>query len=185
MTSPTLFAQNQGPNVAEWLQANWPLLLIVVLALFLIIAAIIFISFLRLRIRSWLTGARIGILDLVGMKLRNVDYNMIVNQKIALVQAGVKVSTQELEAHYLALGLANWVCTLSPRRIVLGGGVMQQAQLFPLIRKELLALLNGYVQAREITDCIDQYVVPARLGGQAGVLGGLVLAEEAAGANAA
>jgi fructokinase len=88
-----------------------------------------------------------------------------------------------LEAHYLALAIANWVCTLSPRRIVLGGGVMQQEHLFPLIRQELLTLLNGYVQAGEITECIDHYVVPARLGGRAGALGGLVLAEEAAGVN--
>jgi len=85
-----------------------------------------------------------------------------------------------LEARYLALGLANWVCTLSPQRIVMGGGVMQQAQLFPLIRQELLRLLNGYIEAREITDCIDRYVAPAGLGSRAGVLGALVLAEEAA-----
>jgi fructokinase len=84
-----------------------------------------------------------------------------------------------LEAHYLALGLANWVCTLSPQRIVLGGGVMHVQQLFPLIRQELLSLLNGYVQAREITECVDYYVVPAQLGPRAGVLGGLVLAEDA------
>jgi fructokinase len=89
-----------------------------------------------------------------------------------------------LEAHYLALGIANWVCTLSPQRIVLGGGVMQQQHLFPLIRVELLQLLNGYVQAREITECVNQFVVPARLGGRAGVLGALVLAEDAARANA-
>jgi fructokinase len=88
-----------------------------------------------------------------------------------------------LEAHYLALGLANWVCTLSPQRIVLGGGVMHLAQLFPLVRQELLALLNDYVQAREITECVDHYVVPALLGARAGVLGGLVLAEEAAGVS--
>lgn len=85
-----------------------------------------------------------------------------------------------LEARYLALGLATWVCTLSPQRIVLGGGVMQQPRLFPMIRQELLRLLNGYIEAREITDCADQYVVPAALGGHAGVLGALVLAEEAA-----
>ena len=88
-----------------------------------------------------------------------------------------------LEANYLALGIANWVCTLSPQRIVLGGGVMKQAHLFPMIRTRLLELLNDYVQAREITDCIDRYVVPALLGGRAGVLGGLALAEEAAGAS--
>src|SRR6185295_5759079 len=61
-------------------------------------------SFLRLWIQCLLTGARIGIWDLIGMKLRNVDYGMIVRQKISLVQAGVKVSTQELEAHYLSRG---------------------------------------------------------------------------------
>jgi fructokinase len=88
-----------------------------------------------------------------------------------------------LEAEYLALGLANWVCTLSPQRVVLGGGVMRQGHLFPLIRERLLQLLNNYVQAREITDCIHRYVVPAQLGGRAGVLGGLVLAEEAAGVS--
>jgi fructokinase len=85
----------------------------------------------------------------------------------------------ELEAHYLALGLANWVCTLSPRRIVIGGGVTEQTLLFPLMRAELLRLLNGYVQAREITDRPDQYIAPAMLGPKAGVLGALVLAEEA------
>ena len=64
----------------------------------------IFFSFVRLWIQCFLTGAKISIWDLVGMKLRNVDYAMIVRQKIALVQAGVKVSTQEMEAHYLSRG---------------------------------------------------------------------------------
>jgi uncharacterized protein YqfA (UPF0365 family) len=69
-----------------------------------IFLVVIFFSFIRLWIQSLLTGARISILDLVGMKLRNVDYPMIVRQKIALVQAGIKVNTEDLEAHYLARG---------------------------------------------------------------------------------
>ncbi|MGH7543054.1 MAG: ROK family protein [Gemmatimonadota bacterium] len=84
-----------------------------------------------------------------------------------------------LEAHYLALGLAAWVCTLSPRRIVMGGGVMQSEHLFPLVRKELQRVLNGYVQSDSIADGINRYVVPPRLGDRAGVLGSLVLAEQA------
>jgi fructokinase len=48
-----------------------------------------------------------------------------------------------LEAHYLALGLMAYICILSPQRIILGGGVMQQKQLFPLIRQEVQQLLNG------------------------------------------
>ncbi len=84
-----------------------------------------------------------------------------------------------LEAHYLALGLVSWVCTLSPRRIIIGGGVMQQGHLFPMIRKELVSLLNGYIPARELSSQIDEYVVPPRLGNRSGILGALVLAEEA------
>jgi fructokinase len=85
-----------------------------------------------------------------------------------------------LEAHYLALALAAWVCTLSPRRIVLGGGVMQQPQLFPLIREELARLLSGYIRKSELAEGLDRYVAPPQLGARAGVLGALVLAEQAA-----
>jgi fructokinase len=86
----------------------------------------------------------------------------------------------ELEAQYLAHGLANWVCTLSPRRIVMGGGVMQHACLFPAVRRELRQLLNGYIQSRMLAEGIPEYVVPPALGDRSGVLGALVLAEEAA-----
>ena len=84
-----------------------------------------------------------------------------------------------LEAQYLALGLANFVCTLSPERIVLGGGVMQQTQLFPLIRQELARILNGYIQAPEITERRENFVAPPRLGSRSGVLGALALAQQA------
>lgn len=82
----------------------------------------------------------------------------------------------ELEARYLALGLVTWICTLSPQRIILGGGVMRQADLFGRIRREVLELLNGYIQAPEILERIDQYIVPPGLGGNAGVLGAIALA---------
>lgn len=84
-----------------------------------------------------------------------------------------------LEAHYLALGLANWVCALSPKRMVLGGGVMQRAWLFPLIRAELVEILNGYIRSKDLTQKLDQYVVPPKLGNRAGIAGALVLAEQA------
>jgi fructokinase len=87
----------------------------------------------------------------------------------------------KLEAHYLALACVNFICTLSPQRIILGGGVMNQSQLFPLIRQETQSLLNGYVQAPAILQHIDAYIVPPALGGRAGVLGALALAEQVAG----
>src|SRR5947207_237366 len=67
-----------------------------------IIFAFVFLSFLNLWIQCVLTGADISIWNLLWMKLRKVNYDMIVKQKIALVQAGVAVSTSEMEAHYLS-----------------------------------------------------------------------------------
>ena len=83
----------------------------------------------------------------------------------------------DLEAHYLAYGLVNFICTLSPQRIVLGGGVMEQRHLFPLIRQKVQEFLNGYVQSPAIMDRIDDYIVPPGLGNKAGVLGAIALAE--------
>ncbi len=83
-----------------------------------------------------------------------------------------------LQARYLALALMNFICTLSPQRIIIGGGVMNQPQLFPLVRAEVQSLLNGYVQAPEIINQIDSYIVPPALEGRAGVLGAIALADK-------
>lgn len=84
-----------------------------------------------------------------------------------------------LEAHYLAQALHSFVCTLSPQRIVMGGGVMDQPQVLPRVRHELQTLLHGYIQAPELLREIEAYVVPPALGRRAGALGALVLAERA------
>jgi fructokinase len=84
-----------------------------------------------------------------------------------------------LEARYIALALASLTVTLSPRRFLLGGGVMQQPHLFALIRQEFAVLLNGYVRHRDILDALDEYIQPPQLGSHAGILGALVLAETA------
>ena len=85
-----------------------------------------------------------------------------------------------LEAHYLALGLATFIYTLSPQRIIMGGGVMQQEHLFPLIREEVQQILRGYIQSPAILEEIDRYIVPPGLGNRAGVLGAIALAQDAA-----
>lgn len=85
----------------------------------------------------------------------------------------------DLEAHYLALALANYAVTLSPQRIILGGGVMAQEQLFPLVRRKFSEVLNGYVQASEILEALDDYIVAPGLGNRAGVLGAIALAQQA------
>jgi fructokinase len=76
-----------------------------------------------------------------------------------------------LEAEYLAYGIANFVCTLSPERILLGGGVMEQAHLYDMVRSALERILGGYVSELPA-------VIPPELGSRAGVLGALALALE-------
>jgi len=84
-----------------------------------------------------------------------------------------------LEADYLALAMVNWVCTLSPTRIVVGGGVMQREFLFSMIRRQVTRLLNGYIPRRAVIQEIDSFIVPPELGNRAGVLGAILLAREA------
>jgi fructokinase len=83
-----------------------------------------------------------------------------------------------LEANYLALALVNLICTVSPQRIILGGGVMAQGALFPLVRGKVQQLLQGYVQSPAILDQIDRYIVPPGLGDRSGVLGAFALAQQ-------
>ncbi|GAA0286733.1 fructokinase [Gracilibacillus halotolerans] len=83
----------------------------------------------------------------------------------------------DMEAYYLAQAITNYIYILSPERIILGGGVMKQQQLFPLIRKNVIEMLNGYVSSPYLTeDEIDQYIVSPGLTDEAGVKGALYLA---------
>jgi len=82
----------------------------------------------------------------------------------------------ELEADYLALGLANVVLVLSPERLVLGGGVMTRASLWPMVRTKLPAVLAGYVSSPALGEGIESYLIPPALGDRAGVLGAMALA---------
>lgn len=84
----------------------------------------------------------------------------------------------ELEAEYVAQALATLVMVLSPQRFILGGGVMRQRQLFPLIREKTRRNIAGYVNTAELDD-IDHYIVPASLGGDQGIMGAVKLAIDA------
>ena len=84
-----------------------------------------------------------------------------------------------LEAHYVALGVTSIMMILSPQMVVLGGGVMEQAHLFPLVHREVQSQLNGYIQSPAILEKIESYIVPPALGGRSGVLGAIALAQRA------
>lgn len=82
----------------------------------------------------------------------------------------------ELEAYYIAQALVTYIMTLSPQKIILGGGVMQQLQLFPLIHEEVHKAIGGYLNTHQLRD-IKNYIVPASLRGNQGILGAFQLAQ--------
>ena len=86
----------------------------------------------------------------------------------------------DLEAFYIAHALANVICTLSPQRIVLGGGVMEHLSLFPLIRQKVRENLNGYIASPVIAGPMNEYIIPPGLGKRSGILGAIALAKKAA-----
>ena len=83
-----------------------------------------------------------------------------------------------LEAYYLGQALCSYIYTISPERIVLGGGVMNQQQLLPLIRAEVNRQLGGYIKGKGLND-LDSYIVSSSLGGRQGIMGCLRLAADA------
>lgn len=85
-----------------------------------------------------------------------------------------------LVAHTLGQLLHVLVLTAAPRRILIGGGVMNgSGHLFPMIREDLVQSLNGYVVAPELQSGLDTYVLAPALGDRAGPLGTLALAADA------
>lgn len=82
----------------------------------------------------------------------------------------------ELESEYIAKGLVNIILLLSPQRIILGGGVMNQEQLFSMVRSKVQKYINGYYKTKELTD-MEHYIVPASLAGNQGIMGAIRLAQ--------
>ena len=83
------------------------------------------------------------------------------------------------EAHALGHAMANLVLTVSPERIILGGGVMRVPGLLDATRSQMVESLGGYVDAPALGDGAARFLVAPELGDRSGIAGGLVLAERA------
>jgi fructokinase len=97
-----------------------------------------------------------------------------------LSQIDIADAQWEIQADYLGQLCAQLALTLSPQRIIMGGGVMAGERLFTGIRHRMLHWLGGYIDRGEILDDVQHYVVPPVLGARAGVLGGIALGIAAA-----
>jgi fructokinase len=85
----------------------------------------------------------------------------------------------DLEAEYIAQALASYSFTLSPQRIIIGGGVGSLEHLLPKIRQKTKEYINGYIQSYIILEHIETYIVNPGLGNRSGMLGAIALAEQA------
>jgi fructokinase len=87
----------------------------------------------------------------------------------------------DLTAHAISQLLHTLVLATAPRRVLVGGGVIEaRPALLTPVRQQLLASLNGYVDLEGLTGSIERFVVPPGLGALAGPLGALALAADAA-----
>ncbi len=83
----------------------------------------------------------------------------------------------ELEAYYLAYAITNYIFVLSPQKTIVGGGVMHQEQMFPLVRKKVTEMLGGYLKTKELEN-MESYIVPPSLHDDQGIMGALKLGME-------
>ncbi|GLX67718.1 ROK family protein [Paenibacillus glycanilyticus] len=84
-----------------------------------------------------------------------------------------------MQAFYLGQAISSAILLLSPKKVILGGGVMHQEQLFPMIRAEVQKNLNGYASHKSLLEEIDSYIVPPGLGDNAGLCGSIALGIDA------
>lgn len=92
------------------------------------------------------------------------------------IELADRAEVWEMEAYYLAQAITDYIMTYSPERIILGGGIMNQRQLYDMVRKKVLELLGGYIASDRILEQIEDYIVAPALGENAGIKGALYLA---------
>ncbi|NLN94010.1 MAG: flotillin-like protein FloA [Candidatus Hydrogenedens sp.] len=119
------------------------------------IILVVFISYIRLWLRAWLSQASVGWLQLIGMSLRKVSAATIVDSRIMAVKAGLNVSTNELETHYLAGGnvvrVVQALIAANKANIDLS---FQQATAIDLAGRDVLDAVQTSVRPKVI-DCPD------------------------------
>jgi fructokinase len=92
-------------------------------------------------------------------------------------ELGHNIKAIEIEAYYIAQAVMSYLCILSPQRIILGGGVMDQELLLPMIKEKLRLLLANYIDFKGLGISLDQFLVLPGTGSDAGILGALALAK--------
>ena len=134
---------------------NWTIVAAVVAGVILLVGGIIFINFFSLWLQAWLSSAYVGWMSLIGMRLRKVKPSVIVHARINAVKAGLALSVNDLEAHYLAGGnvprVVQALIAASKANIPL---TFQRATAIDLAGRDVLDAVKTSVHPKVI-DCPD------------------------------
>jgi len=128
---------------------------LVLLILLVLIALLLFIKFFRLWLQAKLSRAEVKFSELIGMWLRKVDTRTIVLSKITAIQAGLTISTRDLESHYLAGGrVTNVVRALIAANRANIELTLKTATAIDLAGRDILEAVQTSVNPKVI-DCPD------------------------------
>lgn len=90
-------------------------------------------------------------------------------------QLAERMAVWDMEGYYIAQALMHYILILSPKKIILGGGVMNQKQVFPFIYQYVTKFINNYIALPDLSN----YIVSPGLGSNSGIIGSLLLAQQA------
>ncbi|MCA8976588.1 MAG: flotillin-like protein FloA [Planctomycetes bacterium] len=148
-----MLAQSSSTNIWTWV--------IVGLLVLLVILVLVLLKFINLWIQAYMSGTRIGLLQLIGMSLRKVNPTIIVRGAISATQAGIPINTRDLEAHFLAGGsVLNVVRALIAADRANLGLDFRQAAAIDLAGRDVLEAVQTCVNPKVI-DCPAQSKVAA------------------------
>lgn len=120
----------------------------------------IFMHFLGVWIRALMSGAKVSLWALVGMKLRRIPPALIVDARISLIKAGLTLSTNDMEAHYLAggdvLNIVKALIAADKANITL---TFERAAAIDLAGRDVEEAVRTSVQPKVI-DCPNMEITP-------------------------
>ena len=155
--SPPVLAQGGGGVLA--------VILIIILVIAALAALLFATRFLGLWIQAAFSGAPVGFFALIGMWLRKVNPKTIVLSRIQAVKAGIDVSTNQMETHYLARGnvprVVNALIAADRAKIQLDWNT---ACAIDLAGRDILEAVQTSVKPK-VTPKVDSGSIPARTNG--------------------
>ena len=145
-----VIAQQNSPSTAVWF------VLLAIIGIIALVMLFVLANFFNLYIQALFSNARVGLLELIGMRLRKVDLRTVVFSRIRAVKSGLDVPTAKLETHYLAGGrVPSVVSALIAARSAKIPLTWEIATLIDLAGRDILDAVNTSVNPKVI-DCPSQ-----------------------------